>query len=57
MYPNGWKQQFMQLMAVVLVASYVIHLAAAWLGAIAPTALALLFLAGICAVLFRWWRR
>lgn len=57
MYPNGWKQQFMQLMAVIFVVSYVIHLTAYWLGTVAPIVAVLMLLVGIYAVVFRWWRR
>jgi predicted signal transduction protein with EAL and GGDEF domain len=55
MYPKGLKQRFMEIAAVVFVASFVIHIAAFWLAPVAPVLLVL----GLLAVVIRlvlWWR-
>jgi predicted membrane protein len=57
MYPKGWKQQFMEAMALLFVISFVVHLAALWLAPLVPVVVAL----GIVGVVYRLvlgrWRR
>jgi Flp pilus assembly protein TadB len=56
MYPKGWKQQFTEFMAVLFVASFVLHLVGAWLAPLLPVVLVLALLAGIVRLVL-WWRR
>ena len=55
MYPKGWKQRFMEIAAVIFVASFVIHIVSFWLAPLAPLLL-LLGLLFLVARLIFWWR-
>ena len=56
MYPKGWKQQFMEAMALLFVVSFVAHLVAFWLAPFLPVLVALAVLVVVARLVF-WWRR